>query len=298
MFIELFLCFVSIVFGAMLSVIYSFNPLYSVLMSVKPAKYRRNYISEARSSFSGFLKLRRDLDRRNFQAVIGILSWCKENMRAPRMLHYVVGIDDFMLFKTNGFVQRLKEKFASSMLEENKRRNKIEGLRKRSDIPEIQVIYSIESKKILSDFQNPGSALIDYLHVHLLVIVDIGHRRFGPNDINIALNKALSKIQGLESLHIDPEDGVTFWNGPRKMPIGFLKLRNEKTTIHVGRFINKKWHDVKIEFDDAVCRASYLCKLDQKGNLPIEFNRGNSFGHTRPKLQNETERCGTLNRTA
>lgn len=267
-------------------------------MSAKPSKYRRNSILASTEVFFGFLKLRRDLDRRNFQAAIGILSWCKDNMRAPRMLHYVVGIDDFMLFKTNGFVQRLKEKFASAMLEENKRRNKIEGLRKRNDVPEIQVIYSIESKKILSDFQNPDSALIDYLHIHLLVIVDIGHRRFGPNEINIALNKALSKIQGLESLHIDPDDGVTFWNGPRKMPLGFLKLRNEKTTIHVGSIRDKKWHDLNIELEDAVCRASYLCKLDQKDNLPIEFNRGNSFGHTRPKSKNKTERCGTLNGTA
>ena len=282
----------------MLSVIYSLNSPYSVLMPANLAKHRRNYISESRSSFSGFLKLRRDLDRRNFQAVIDILSWCEGNMCAPRMLHYVVGIDDFMLFQTRGFMQRLKERFASAMLEENKRRNKIEGLRKRNDVPEIQVIYSIESKKILSDFQNPDSELIDYLHVHLLVIVDIGHRRFGPNEINIALNKALSKIPGLESLHVDPKDGVTFWNGARKMPLGFLKLWSEKTTIYVGSIRDKKWHDVKLELKDAVCRASYLCKLDQKDNLPIEFNRGNSFGHTRPKFQNETERCGTLNRTA
>lgn len=265
-------------------------------MPAKPSKYRKNSIRASAEAFSGFLKLRRDLDRRNFQAVIKILSWCRENMREPRMLHYVVAIDDFMLFQTNGFMQRLKEKFASSMIEENTRRNKIAGRRKRNYVPEIQVIYSIESKKIHAEFQNPDSALIDYVHIHLLIIVDIEHRRFGPNEINIALNKALSKIQGLESLHVDPDDGVTFWNGARKMPLGFLKLRNEKTTIHFGSFINKKWHDLKVEFDDAVCRASYLCKLDQKDNLPIEFNRGNSFGHTRPPRSkildpvNETKR--------
>lgn len=260
-------------------------------------KYRRNSIPASTKDFCGFLKLRRNLDRRNFQSVIKVLSWCQKNMLAPRMLHYVVGLEDFMLFQTNGFVQRLKEKFASAMLEENKRRNKIEGFRKRNDVPGIQVIYSIESKKIHAEFQNPDSELIDYLHIHLLVVVDIGHRRFGPNEINIALNKALSKIQGLESLHVDPDDGVTFWNGARKMPLGFLKLRSEKTTIYVGSIRDKKWHDLKIELADAVCRASYLCKLDQKDNLPIEFNRGNSFGHTRPKIKNKTERCGTLNRT-
>jgi hypothetical protein len=43
-----------------------------------------------------------------------------------------------------------------------------------------------------------------------------------------------------------------------------------------------EWHDLKTELDDAICRASYLCKLDQKDLLPDEFKRGNSFGHTRP----------------
>ena len=160
------------------------------------SRCRKNSISASREHFWGFLKLRRDLDRRNFQSTINLLSWCRENMRAPRMMHYVVGIDDFMLFQTSGFMQRLKEKFASAMISENKRRNKIGGLRKRNYVPEIQVIYSIESKKIHAEFQNPDSELIDYLHIHLLIVVDIGHRRFGPDEINIALNKALSKIPG------------------------------------------------------------------------------------------------------
>lgn len=267
-------------------------------MQAKSARFRKNAIPASVEYYLGYLKLRYALDRRNFQSSINLLSWCRDNMREPRMLHYVVGVEDFMLFQTNRFMQRLKEKFFSSMLEENKRRSAIAGRRKRNYVPEIQVIYSIESKKIPSDFQNPDSALIDYLHIHLLIIVDIGYRRFGPDEINIALNKALSKIPGLESLHVDPTNGVTFWNGLRKMPIGFLKLRNDRSTIRVGSMRDKKWHDLKIEFDDAVCRASYLCKLDQKDNLPIEFNRGNSFGHTRPKSLNETKRNETLNETA
>jgi len=68
----------------------------------------------------------------------------------------------------------------------------------------------------------------------------------------------------------------------RKRPIGFLKQRNKKTSIKIGEFKDLKWHDLKTELDDAICRASYLCKLDQKDLLPDEFKRGNSFGHTRP----------------
>jgi hypothetical protein len=66
------------------------------------------------------------------------------------------------------------------------------------------------------------------------------------------------------------------------MPFGFLKFSNKKTSIKVGVLLDLKWHDLKTELDDAICRASYLFKLDQKDLLPDEFKRGNSFGHTRP----------------
>ena len=40
------------------------------------------------------------------------------------------------------------------------------------------------------------------------------------------------------------------------------------------------WHDLKLEFSDAVKRASYLCKTSQKSMLPNRFVRC-SFNVTR-----------------
>ena len=70
---------------------------------------------------------------------------------------------------------------------------------------------------------------------------------------------------------------------------GFLRYRDCKSTIQAqdaskaenGNFINKYGHDLKTEFNDAMIRASYLCKSEQKDLLPDELKRY-SFGHTRP----------------
>lgn len=234
---------------------------------------RRNVVRKEREFFKDFLTLRKDFDRRNLEQVIHIASWCSNNMKTPRMMHFALEIEDELLFNSRRFTQSLKEKFASQI----KAYNKVRALDGKSQkpIPPMHIVFSIESKYLKPS--NP----VPYLHIHVLVFIDTLHNLYGPNELNICITKALSKIHGLEQLHFNENEAI-FYKDNRKRPIGFLKLRNDKTSIKVGKFLDLKWHDLKTELDDAICRASYLCKLDQKDLLPDEFKRGNSFGHTRP----------------
>jgi len=249
--------------------------------------------------FRGYLILNREMDRRNLIEIIRILEWCSQNMATPIMLHYVLEIEDEDLFDTNRFVQRFKEKLYSFFRERNRIRNK-EGKRKRK-LPDLQLIYSVEMKNRL--LFKSSDVFVPYLHLHLMVVIDTDHNRYHFDEINIQITRALSRINGLESLWFNPTTFM-FLKEARSMRYGFLKMRNSKTSIKATSNFNElKWHDLKTELDDAICRASYLCKLDQKIDLPEKFNRGNSFGHTRPPRSkrldpvNETKQNETQNET-
>lgn len=234
---------------------------------------RKNSVKKGREIYAGYRVLNRDFDRRNLDAVIKILAWSALNMRTPKMMHFVLEITDYDLFATDGFIQKFKEKFKSYIRQRNRDRNKTAN-DKRIKLPDIQLIYSIESK-MLGDYC--------YNHLHVMVIVDTNHNDYGRNELAIAINRTLSAIHGLESLYFD-ESKATFFKDTIKRDSGFLKYRNESSSVKIGTFKQLCWHDLKTELPDAVCRASYMCKLDQKDLLPEKFKRGNSFGHTRPKV--------------
>lgn len=236
---------------------------------------RRNIVRKGREYYAGYKVLNRDFDRRNLDAVISVLNWCSRNMRDPKMLHYVVGIEDDEIFNSTRFAQKFKERFYSCIHERNRVRNK-GAASKRTKLPEVQLIFSVESKYL--DPLVP----VPYLHFHLMVIVDTNYHAYGFHELNIAINRALSGIHGLESLTFD-SDRAIFFKDAKEWQYGFLKFRNENSSVKVGDFKEFRWHDIRTELADAVCRASYLCKLDQKELLPDKFKRGNSFGHTRPK---------------
>lgn len=235
---------------------------------------RKNIVRKERQLYQGYRVLNRDFDRRNLDAVIRILTWSARNMKSPKMMHFVLEITDFDIFQTNRFIQRFKEKFSSHMRQRNNIRNKQMPEDKRIKLPELQLIYSIETKWL--------NAYL-YHHLHLMVIVDTNYNDYGHREIMIAVNRTLSNINGLDSLYFDSIKAI-FFKENIQLNNGFLKYRNENSSVKIGTFKQLFWHDLKTELPDAVCRASYLCKLDQKELLPDKFKRGNSFGHTRPKI--------------
>ncbi len=235
---------------------------------------RKNVIKNGREIYDGYRILNRDFDRRNLDAVIKILSWCSSQMRTPKMMHFVLEIEDHDLFSTDGFIQKFKEKFKSYIRQWNRSRNKL-TTNKRTKLPELELIYTLEAKHLLQSYI--------YHHIHLMVIIDTNHNDYGAKELAIAITRALSNIPGLESLYFD-ENRTVFFKDAKKIEYGFLRYRNENSSVKIGTFKQLHWHDLKTELKDAVCRASYLCKLDQKDLLPEKFKRGNSFGHTRPKI--------------
>ena len=233
---------------------------------------RKNRVKKGREIYAGYRILNRDFDRRNLDAAINILKWSKQNMRTPRMLHFALEIEDCDLFETDGFIQKFKEKFKSYIRQRNRERNKARK-DKRTKLPYLQIIYAVEAKML-------GEYL--YNHLHVMVVIDTNHNAYGYKELMIAVTRTLSSIHGLESLYFDATQTI-FLKGAERKPSGFLKYRNENSSVKIGTFKELHWHDLKTELLDAVCRASYLCKLDQKDLLPEKFKRGNSFGHTRPK---------------
>lgn len=231
---------------------------------------RKNCIKQGRETFLGFRILNKNFDRRNLNAVINLLCHTSLNMKSPRMMHFIAKIEDFNSFETTRFSQTFKAKFTSNMKQRNKHSKK-----NRKKLPDLHLFYSLESKIV------DGST---YDHIHLMIIFDIGNNAYKHKELQIAVTKSLSSIPGIEKLSFDDKRTVFTQSCGRELSTGFLKLRNRKSTIRVedSNNITLSWHDLKTELKDAVCRASYLCKLDQKDLLPEDIKKA-SFGHTRFK---------------
>lgn len=226
--------------------------------------------------------------------MLKVLTRARATMINPRMMHFISEIVEPEQFPEK-FIQAFKEKFTSEVKARNRQR-KVEWQQKQQkptkhkkyfqerQVPNIELIYSIESS--LKTVPHPDEDLaeygetieVDYLHIHMMVIMDVGHNDYGYIELMICINKAISKIRGLQQ--VDYNEFMCFQNGSPNY-FGFLKPRDKKSTITKGEYLNRYWHDLKLEFEDAVIRASYLCKTTQKENLPERFKRGNSFNISR-----------------
>lgn len=202
----------------------------------------------------------------NVRSMFNVLHRAKESMINPRMMHYVAEIDQVNLFPKR-FIQAFKEIFKSEWkINEKKRKKRDCGARKRG-IPDLEIIYSVESKLIERDDGSGELAPYRFNHIHIMLIVDIGYGRYGKKEINHIVNCTLNRIQGLEIKELEDD-----------FSIGFLKFR--KHEYMTAEYQDLYWHDLKLEFSDAVKRASYLCKTSQKSMLPNRFVRC-SFNITR-----------------
>ena len=216
----------------------------------------------------------------NLDSMLTILHRAKEEMIKPLMFHFVVGLtnpDDV----PSKLVQAIKEKFTSEINKNHKAR-KANGDRKRRT-PKIELFYSIETKEKLS-----GGL---YNHIHIMFIVDAGHNAFGSKELSILINKALNRIDGFEKLIFNGDFDIVKASDGYTLGEGFLKFRDKNSTIYAddATFHDIRCHDLKTEFNDAVIRASYLCKSSQKKELPERYQGSNNqtFGGTRkPRAAN------------
>lgn len=213
--------------------------------------------------------------RRQLNQVIKMAEWCAENMRTPRMMHFICELDTegYEVFISRRFCQNFRRQFIRELKQyDAEERLHLLNRRKRK-LPPFHMIYSIEAKYLNKTDPQP------YIHIHILLFIDILHKAYNAKEISIMATKALSSIRGIKSLYFD-HDNKVFIDQNKKLASGFLKYRVDNPKV-LGTIKNHNWHDLKTELDDAICRASYLCKTEQKVYLPPELNRNNSFGHTR-----------------
>ena len=219
----------------------------------------------------------------NLDSMITILNRAREEMTKPLMFHFVVGLtspDDV----PSKLTQSIKEKFTSEIKKNHKAR-KANGARKRRT-PKIELFYSIETKEKLS------GGLYD--HIHIMFIVDAGHNVFGSNELSILINKSLNRIDGFEKLVFNDDFNIVKASDDYPFGEGFLKFRDKGSTIYAddATFHDIRCHDLKTEFNDAVIRASYLCKSSQKKELPERYKGSNNqtFGGTRKLRATNSEK--------
>jgi hypothetical protein len=209
------------------------------------------------------------------------MGFCRDHMTTPIMIHSVVGLDDWgdgyghAAFETEGFVRRFKRGFEQYLCKLNKSRPP--EIRTRKNIPDLQLFYSIESK--YTKITHPEDGIPPFLHMHIMIIADKDNNRYGFTELNNAINDSLFRIEGIKP----PDD---------KQNLGALKMRDKYTSVRADDtdFSERRYHDLKTEFNDAICRASYLCKLDQKDLLPKRFKQ-QSFGRTKLKNHSSNDRA-------
>lgn len=208
----------------------------------------------------------------NLDSMINVLTRAKEEMIKPLMFHFVMEMinPDEVPSK---LVQAIKTKFESEVNKDHKKR-RANGSRKRTT-PKVEMIFSIETK--------PIDKL--YNHIHIMFIADAGHNAYGSKELSILINKSLNRIDGFEKLIFNNDFNIVKASDGYKFGEGFLKYRDKATTIYAddANFHDIRCHDLKSEFNDAIVRASYLCKSEQKKQLPERYigSKNQSFGSTR-----------------
>lgn len=225
------------------------------------------------------VRVLRKADRKdNVSAVYNVLCRAMATMSKPKMMHLICEVNFDNL--TSKIIQKIKEVFSSEFKKYERQRherNTTGKLRKRNQ-PNMEIIYSIESKML-------GTHQHD--HIHFMCIVDFGQNYFGYKEISTMLNNTFNRLPFV--VPIEKFDDFNYQGFHGTNACGFLRYRNPETQTKANDadFSEIRGHDLKTEFDDAMIRASYLCKSEQKDLLPDHIKRY-SFGHTRaPRVSND-----------
>ena len=192
-----------------------------------------------------------------------VFTYARDTMRHPNAYHLISHIYDAELFratKSKGIIKEFKRalKRQYKLLAKKEGKGKGKGKAKRPQkCPNTLIVYSIEYK-LTSQEEIDGNSdtykygyektkeKLPFLHIHLHVIADCTDCK-APSFGNYAKN-ALNELPGLKSSQYLPTQPKKFKN-----EIGVYEYEKKK--------IYKK---LKTDFDDAVLRAFYLAKVEQK----------------------------------
>lgn len=204
-----------------------------------------------------------------------VFTYARDTMRHPNAYHLISHIYDAELFRTTKNKGIIKE-FERELKRQYKLLAKKEGkakAKRRQKCPNTLIVYSIEYKLTSQDEIDGNSDTYKYgyektkeklpfLHIHLHVIADCTDC-IAPSFGNYAKN-ALNKLSGLKS--------------SQYLPTQPKKIKNE---IGIYEYEKKKlYKKLDTDFDDAVLRAFYLAKIEQKSP---EIPYRNTFGTSKIK---------------
>lgn len=235
------------------------------------------------------IKVLRKADKiRNVQEVKKVLSRCVTEMKTPKMMHFIIEFDESKL--PSKIIQKIKESYQSEFIKfererlvrletkQEVKRSKDYRVRKRKPF-DLEMIYSLEAKML--KLKDINSKPYQYNHIHFMFIADFGDNRFNYKEVITILNRTLSRLPFTVPINVIDDFNYIGFYGYNKC--GYLRCRDSRSTNQASDadFTELRGHDLKSEFKDAIIRASYLCKSEQKNLLPDELKRY-SFGHTRP----------------
>lgn len=188
-----------------------------------------------------------------------VFTYARDTMRHPSAHHLISHIYDAELFtatKSKGFIKEFKRALKRQYKLLAKKEGKGKAKRPQK-CPNTLIVYSIEYKLTSQkEIDGNGDAYkygyektkekLPFLHIHLHVIADCTDCK-APSFGNYAKN-ALNELPGLKS--------------SQYLPTQPKKIKNE---IGIYEYEKKKlYKKLDTDFDDAVLRAFYLAKIEQK----------------------------------
>ena len=190
-----------------------------------------------------------------------VFSYARDTMTSPCAFHFITHIHDAELFratKSKGFIKEFERALKRQYKLLAKKEGKGKGKAKRHQkCPNTLIVYSIEykltSQKEIDGEDNAykygyekTDEKLPFLHIHVHVIADCNNT-IAPNFTFHAMN-AMNELDGLIATR-------------------YAKTKPRKTKNENGEYEYeepKKYKKLKTDYDDAVLRAFYLAKTEQK----------------------------------
>ena len=213
------------------------------------------------------LKITKDGKRYNTkdkrrERIEDVFSYARDNMTSPCAYHLITHIHDAELFratKSKGFIkefQRALQRQYKLLAQREPKEGKAKAKRHQK-CPDTLIVYSIEYK-LTSQKEIDGKhdaykyghkkteEKLPFLHIHIHMIADCNNTR-AENLTHHAMS-AMNELSGLRA--------TTYAKTQPK------KIKNKDGEYEYEK--PQKYKKLKTDYDDAVLRAFYLAKIEQK----------------------------------
>lgn len=220
-----------------------------------------------------------DTKHKRRERIEDVFSYARDTMTSPCAFHFITHIHDAELFratKSKGFIKEFERalKRQYKLLAKKEPKEGKAKAKRPQKCPNTLIVYSIEYKLTSQkEIDGDGNAYkygyektdekLPFLHIHVHVIADCNNT-IAPNFTFHAMN-AMNELDGLKATR-------------------YAKTKPRKTKNESGEYEYeepKKYKKLNSDFDDAVLRAFYLTKIEQKP--PEGMISGDLFNSSKAK---------------